>query len=133
MAQFAPQLRRRTASHAMIAAMEAHTYQLFHVVGALVVFVGLGGMLAAEPGKASKFYAALHGIGLLAMLVAGIGFAHKSGLGWPNWMIAKIGCWLLVGAVPALVKRGVLTRLLGLVLALGIGGVAVWLAQAKPF
>lgn len=133
MVEFAPELRRRAAPLDILADMEAHTYQLFHVVAALVVFVGIGGLLAAEPGKAPKFYAALHGIGLLVMLVAGIGFAHKSGLGWPNWMIAKIGCWLLVGAVPALVKRGVLTRLLGLLLALGIGGVAVWLAQAKPF
>jgi hypothetical protein len=117
----------------MIAPMDPNTYRLLHVVGVLVVFLGLGGMLAAEPGKAPKLFGMLHGVGLLVMLVAGIGFAHKSGLGWPHWMIAKIGCWLLVGAVPTLVKRGMLTRLLGLLLALGLGGVAVWLAQAKPF
>jgi len=117
----------------MIGAMDPATYRLLHVVGVLVVFLGLGGMLCAEPGKASKLFGALHGIGLLVMLVAGIGFAHKSGYGWPAWLIAKIGCWLLVGAVPMLVKRGVLTRLLGLLLVLGLGGVAVWLAQSKPF
>jgi hypothetical protein len=75
--------------------MDPKYYQLIHVAAALLVFLGLGGMLTGQGGKVS---AMLHGIGLLAMLVAGIGFAHKSGYGWPNWMIAKIGCWLLVGA-----------------------------------
>lgn len=117
----------------MIAGMDPATYRLLHVVGVLIVFFGLGGLLASEPGKSSKFYGALHGLGLLVMLVAGIGFAHKSGYGWPAWLIAKIGCWLLVAAVPALIKRGVLTRFFGALLVLGLGGVAVWLAQSKPF
>lgn len=110
--------------------MDPKYYQLIHVAAALLVFLGLGGMLTGQGGKAS---AMLHGIGLLAMLVAGIGFAHKSGYGWPNWMIAKIGCWLLVGALPVLVKRGVIGAFGGVMLAVGLGATAVWLAQAKPF
>jgi hypothetical protein len=98
-----------------------------------MVFAGLGAMLASEPGRTPKTFAALHGAGLLLMLVAGIGFAHKSGYGWPAWMIAKIACWIVLGAAPVLVKRGVLPRLAALLLVLAIGVVAAWLARAKPF
>jgi len=110
--------------------MDPKLYHLIHVAAALLVFLGLGGMLTGQGGKA---YAMLHGIGLLAMLVAGIGFAHKSGLGWPNWMLAKIGIWLLIGAMPVLVKRGVVGVLGAVVLAIGLGATAVWLAYYKPF
>lgn len=113
--------------------MSPELYRLLHVVGVLMLFVGLGGMFACEPGKGPKLFPALHGIGLLVMLVAGIGFAHKSGLGWPNWLLAKIACWVLVGALPVLVKRGVVPRLAGVLLVLAVGATAAWLAQAKPF
>jgi hypothetical protein len=83
--------------------MSPELYRLLHVTGALMLFLGLGGMLASEPGKGSKIYGMLHGIGWLVMLVCGIGFAHKTQLGWPNWMIAKVGILVLLGALPFLV------------------------------
>jgi hypothetical protein len=113
--------------------MSPEFYRLAHVIGVLVLFLGLGGMFASEPGKGSKLFPALHGIGLVVMVVAGIGYAHKMSLGWPNWLLAKIACWVIVAALPALAKRGVLPRAAALLLALAIGGVAVWLARAKPF
>ncbi len=113
--------------------MSPEFYRVAHVVGVLMLFLGLGGMLASEPGKGSKLFAALHGIGLLVMAVAGVGFAHKSNYGWPNWMIAKIACWVVLGALPVLVKRGVLPRAVAILLVLAIGGTAAWLAQTKPF
>lgn len=116
--------------------MSPEIYRLLHVVGVLMLFLGLGGVLATggkDGGKPAAVFLALHGVGLLVMLVAGIGFAHKSALGWPNWLIAKIGCWLLLGAVPILVRRGVLPRLLAVVLTLAIGAAAIWLVQMRPF
>ncbi len=113
--------------------MSPEVYGLLHVAGVLMLFVGLGGMFASEPGKVSKWFPALHGIGLLVMLVAGIGFAHKSGYGWPSWMFAKVACWVVLGAVPVLMKRGVLPRFAALLLVLAVGVTATWLARAKPF
>jgi hypothetical protein len=78
-------------------------------------------------------FLALHGIGLLVMLVAGIGIVHKKGLAWDPWLLSKIAIWVLVGATPTLVKNGVLPRMVALVLALALGGAAAWLAHAKPF
>ena len=116
--------------------MTPETYRLLHVVGVLLLFLGLGGVLCStgrDGGKTPPVFLALHGIGLLTMLVAGIGFAHKSGLGWPNWVLAKIACWVVLGAVPVLVRRGVLPRMVALLVAVGLGATAAWLAQAKPF
>lgn len=116
--------------------MSPETYRLLHIVGVLLVFLGLGGVLAAaggEGGKGPKLFLALHGIGLLTMLVAGIGFVHKSNLAWQNWLTAKIACWVLIGAIPFLVRRGVLPRMVALILVLGLGATAAWLARDKPF
>ena len=116
--------------------MPPDTYRLLHVVGALTLMVGVGGMLATAGRDGSKppmLFTALHGIGLLALLVAGIGFAHKSNFGWPNWMLAKIACWVLLAALPILVRRGVLPRGLAALLVIGLGALAVWLARDKPF
>lgn len=115
--------------------MSPDTYRLLHVVGVLALFLGLGGVLvtAGEGGKAPKLYLMLHGIGLLVMLVCGIGFVHKAGLAWENWLFAKIACWVLIGAVPVLVRRGVLPRTVALVVVLALGTTAAWLARAHPF
>ncbi len=116
--------------------MTPETYRLLHVVGALLLFAGLGGTLAQagkDGGKAPALFLALHGIGLLAMLVAGIGYVHKKPLAWENWIFAKIACWVLLAAAPILVRRGVLPRFVAVVMVLALGATAVWLAQAKPF
>jgi hypothetical protein len=116
--------------------MPPETYRFLHVFGALLLFLGLGGVFttgARQGDKPSTLYLALHGIGLLLMLIAGIGFAHKSGLGWPGWMIAKIGCWVLIAAMPVLLRRGILPRTAVLVITLGLGAAAIWLVQTKPF
>lgn len=111
--------------------MTIETYRLIHIVGVLCLFLGLGGLLAGD-GKRG-FFMALHGIGLIAMVVAGVGFLHKAGLGWPNWAFAKIGCWLVLALLPTIVKRNLLSRQVAILLVLAIGATAAWLAEAKPF
>jgi hypothetical protein len=113
--------------------MPVETYRLLHVAGVMMLFLGIGGILASEPGKGSKVFSALHGIGLLVMLVAGIGVVHKQPYEWHPWVIAKIACWVVLGALPVLVRRGVLPRIGALLLALAVGVTAAWLALSKPF
>ncbi|MCA8948870.1 MAG: hypothetical protein KDE27_05165 [Planctomycetes bacterium] len=113
--------------------MSAEFYRIAHIVGVLMLFLGLGGMFAfAGKGKASALYPILHGLGLLVMIVAGIGQAHKLGYGWPTWMILKIGCWVVIAVLPTLAKKNVLPAAVALLLALVLGGTAVWLAVTKP-
>jgi len=113
--------------------MSPELFRLLHVTGVLMLFLGLGGMLASEPGKGSKIYGMLHGIGWLTALVCGFGFAGVTKLGWPNWMIAKIGILVLLGALPFLTKRGVLPRPLAALLVIGLGAAAYYLVQSRPF
>ena|SRR5688572_3220740 len=113
--------------------MSVDFYRVLHLIGVLMLFLGLGGMFAVTDGKAPKLYSVLHGVGLLVMAVAGVGTLHKANLAWDNVIFAKIACWVLLGAAPFLVRRGVLPRVSALVLVLVIGGVAIWLAKTKPF
>ncbi|MFK7738884.1 MAG: hypothetical protein AB8H80_01075 [Planctomycetota bacterium] len=116
--------------------MTPEFYRLIHVACALLLFLSLGGVLLSPADKkAPKSAMILHGIALLAMLVAGFGYVHKSAtVDWEaKWVYAKIGCWLLVGALPILIRKGILPKPVGLLVAVAAGAAAVWLAQAKPF
>ena len=62
--------------------MPYETYKLLHVVGLLLLFLGMGGQLlrsGSEPERAPKSTAILHGVGLLAMLVGGFGMMARLG------------------------------------------------------
>lgn len=101
-----------------------------------MLFLGVGGMLAHAGRDGSKppaIFTMMHGLGLLVMLAAGIGRAHKLEYGWPTWMLLKIGCWVLIAVLPMLAKKGKLSRSVALLLALVFGGAAIWLAMSKPF
>ena len=100
-----------------------------------MLFLGIGGMLShtgPEGSKSPVIFTMMHGLGLLIMLVAGIGQAHKLGYGWPVWLFLKIGCWVLIAALPTLAKKGMLARPVAMLLALALGGTAIWLAVCKP-
>lgn len=115
--------------------MSPEIYHVLHAAGALLLFLSLGGVLLVPAGdKPSKMAMALHGIALLVMGVAGFGAVSKDpAIDWGNWLYAKIGCWVFLAILPVLIKKGLLPRMLGLLLAIVAGATAVWLAQAKPF
>lgn len=115
--------------------MSYQTYKLIHVIAVVVLFLGLGGMLACmrPDQRAPRIFPVLHGLGLLGLVVAGFGAAARLEIGFPNWLIAKIGVWLLIGALPPMVRRGFVPAPLAWLMAAGLGGAAVWLAQIKPF
>ncbi|MCR9245315.1 MAG: hypothetical protein NXI31_09805 [bacterium] len=115
--------------------MSVEFYRIAHIVGVLMLFLGLGGMLAhakRDGAKAPALYGVMHGVGLLVMLVAGIGQAHKLAYGWPAWMLLKIGCWVVLAMMPVLARRGLVPAAMALLLAVALGGTAIWLAVVKP-
>ncbi|HEB52574.1 MAG TPA: hypothetical protein ENI87_04880 [bacterium] len=115
--------------------MTSEFYRVLHVAGGLLLFFALGAALLAPRGeKASKSAMALHGVALLVMVVAGVGVWHKDeGVEWGHWLSAKVGCWVLLAALPILVRKGTLPRMLAVLLAIALGATAVWLAKFKPF
>ena len=113
-------------------------YKLLHVVGLMLLFLAMGGMLlgaSAERDRAQKGTAVLHGVGLFEMLLGGFGMMARLGIDWPwpGWLFAKLGVWLVIGALPVLVRRQVLPSGPAWLVAAGLGALAGWLAIYKPF
>jgi len=116
--------------------MDLQFYRLLHLGGLVALFAALGAMtLRGKDQKASKLASMLHGLAILAMLVAGFGLLAKLGITdfpWPVWVFAKFGIWLILGFLPLAVKKRWVPALLALVVAIALAVTAAWLAEAKP-
>ncbi len=117
--------------------MSIEAYRILHLIGLILVFLGLGGLVLKPGGKDTPPHALafmLHGLGMLVMLVSGFGLlATKFVWPWGGWVFAKFGIWLLLGAMPTLIKRGAIPFGLAWILTAGVGALTVWLVVAKPF
>jgi hypothetical protein len=116
-------------------------YKNLHLIGVLMVFVALGGLMLHQINAAPREntwrrpVAITHGIGLLLVLVAGFGMLARLGIFWPmpGWAIAKIVIWLLLGAVVAVLGRAPsLAKPLWWII-IGLGALAAFLCLNKPF
>lgn len=106
-------------------------YQILHILGILLVFAGIGGLLAG--GESYRTAMKLHGIGLLVLVIAGFGLIAK--LKYPytsGWVIGKLAIFLILGMLPMLVKKRVLQPGVLVILAALLGGVAASLVYLKP-
>jgi hypothetical protein len=74
-----------------------------------------------------------HGIGLLILLVSGFGLVAKMGFSYSShWVIGMFVIWLMLGALPVLAKRRVVSPCVVITIALVLGAVAAWLGYLKP-
>lgn len=90
-------------------------YNTLHIVGIMLVFMALGATVlhaanagTREQNPSRKLVAALHGVGLLVIIVAGFGMLAKTGgmaAGLPGYIHPKLLVWLCLGAAPVLVSR----------------------------
>lgn len=119
-------------------------YRLLHFIGIFLVLTALGGLaLHAGSGgtratsRARGMIAALHGIGVLLILVAGFGLLARLGImhgaGFPGWIWAKLAIWLVIGAWMALPYRFPALARASLLVVPALGAVAAYLAIFKPF
>ena len=114
-------------------------YKLLHLFGMFLLFTGLGALVGAAAtsggarGELRRFGLVAHGVGLLVMLVAGFGLLARLEYGFPGWVLAKIGLWVVLGlsavAIKKMGERSV--SLLWVFPVLGLA--AAWLAVWKPF
>lgn len=118
--------------------MSIQTYHFLHLIGLILVFIGFGGLLSSEGArKAMKW----HGIGLIISLVSGFGMLAKMSKGLPegapslytqHWVIVKLALWLVLGFLPVLAKRRVLSAQVVVLIAILIGAVLAYLGYFKP-
>ena len=115
--------------------MLPQSYHFLHLFGAILLIISIGGQFAVAGGVTNgrKVIGAMHGIGLIVLLVAGIGFLHKSGLGFPKWAMAKIGIWVIFGLLPLAVKKRWITGSATVILGAALATTAAWLGYFKPF
>ena len=91
--------------------MNPNIYQVLHVVGIMMLFLGYGALLArsmAAPGNVSvrKLGSITSGVGLLLILVAGFGLISKLGHSFvAPWLIVKMVIWLALGGLIVLINR----------------------------
>jgi hypothetical protein len=123
--------------------MDYLSIKLFHLVGLMLIFLGLGGMVfAASAGfgpqkKTLRRAAALClGIGLLLVLASGIAMLSRLGLlagDPPGWVKAKFFIWLLMGGSLTLAAR--YSRAIWILIPAWIllGAAAAYLGLYKPF
>ena len=91
--------------------MDPNFYQVLHIIGISMVFLGYGALLArsmAAPENVSvrKLGSITSGIGLLLILVAGFGLVAKLGYNYTEaWILVKFVIWLLLGGLIVLINR----------------------------
>ena len=116
-------------------------YKVVHLLGILLVFTALGGVVAHAASGGSKDsnsfrrqLALAHGIGILLIFITGFGLLASTGASMASgWVLGKILIWLFLGAATVLPYRSQsLDRALLLLLPL-VGGIAAYLAIFKPF
>ena len=117
--------------------LDYNVYKIIHIVGLVLVFLGIGAVLlgARDSGRPPRSAAALHGIGLLVMLVGGFGMMARLEIEfpWPVWLFGKLGVWIVLAIMPVLARRGVARGAVGVLLAIGLVAASAWLAIYKPF
>jgi uncharacterized membrane protein SirB2 len=114
--------------------MSTLTYKVLHLVGALALFLSLGGLVAlklAPSGSsqaATRLFRAMHGVALLLLLVAGFGLMARLQIlsAWPAWIWVKLGVWVALGGLVALLRRGEAAAHVLWIVFLALGGIAVW-------
>ena len=118
-------------------------YNVVHIVGIVLVMSALGALAlhsaaggTRQTNPARGLVAAMHGVGMLLILVAGfgmlarLGFLHGSA--FPGWLWVKIAVWVTLAAATLLpYRRPALARPLLLALPV-LGGLATYMAIYKP-
>jgi hypothetical protein len=112
-------------------------YKVLHLVSILFLFTSLGSLAVlgrTGDDRLRRLAGIVHGVAVVAILVAGFGLLARLGfLGKiPTWAWLKMAVWLLLAlAAWPLRRRPDWASVLWLLLP-ALGGVAAWLAIAKP-
>ena len=113
------------------------TYKILHLVAILFLFTSLGSLAVlgrTVDHRLRKLAGIVHGISVMVILVAGFGLLARLGFfgSIPTWAWLKMGVWLLLALAAWPLRRRPEWALALWLLLPALGGVAAWLAVAKP-
>ena len=89
-------------------------YKAMHIVGLIMIFSGLAGILflnaaKATPKKKIRLTGFItHGIGMALTITGGFGMLARLGIaqnGIPSWIYSKLVIWILLGLSMSIAKR----------------------------
>jgi hypothetical protein len=113
--------------------MSSTFYSLLHVLSVLLLTATTFQAFARPEASLRRPILIRSGIFSLAALVAGVGLLHKLNLGFPGWVIVKLGAWLLLSALAGVAFRQPgKTGFLGALATLALGA-AVYAVYFRPF
>lgn len=109
--------------------MDPAIYKTLHYVGMIVLFTGLGSLVAADLKKPSalRLPASLHGIGLLLILVSGFAMQAKLNHLFGTWLVVKILILLVLSGFIMVIKRQLLPTPVIYLLIVILGSIAAYL------
>jgi hypothetical protein len=122
--------------------MSLHFYNVLHVVGIIMLFLGIGGAVirsflannsGSNVGNLERFVLINHGVGLLLVLVAGFGQMARIGAQFSSWIVVKIIIWLFLASLVMFIKKKPELKSVWWYGALLTGGFAAYLGIYKPF
>jgi hypothetical protein len=105
-----------------------------HVTGGFLLFAAVGALClpGGDDAQRRKLGSIGHGIALVLILLTGLGLVARNGLGFPLWVWLKMAIWLAMGACVVLIRRAPGLRVPLFFLLPLLGGLAAWLALARP-
>jgi len=121
--------------------MDPNFYQVLHIVGISMVFLGYGALLArsmAAPDNVSvrKLGSITSGIGLTLILVAGFGLISSPLMGLnftDTWILVKFVIWLILGGLIVLINRKPQLAMLLWCLLIALGATAAIMVYVVRF
>jgi hypothetical protein len=119
--------------------MPPYIYQILHILGIIMLFVGYGALLAraltgSENARVRKLGSITSGVGLVLILVAGFALISKLNYSFTTaWIVVKMVIWLVLGGLIVVINRRPIlaTKLWWGLIALGL--VAAVMVYARPF
>jgi hypothetical protein len=124
--------------------MTYEIYKIIHVIGLILLFLSLGGMVlhvmngGTKVSNGSRLFTAItHGLAMFIVLLGGFGLMARKGIPhlgpYPVWIYVKVSVWLVLGFLPVLIWRMPrFARVLWFAVPI-LGAVAVYFAILKPF
>ena len=115
-------------------------YWTLHILGILLTFLAIGGIIAhnmnggtKDTNEARTPLAAIHGTGLLLVLVAGFGMLARLGASPAEpWAIGKLVIWLALGGIIAPIYKMPRKGAIFLAVVPLLGAAAALLVLLKP-
>jgi hypothetical protein len=105
-----------------------------HIVGGFLLFAAVGALCLGRPEDATtrKLGAIGHGIGLVLILLTGLALVMRGHIGFPAWVWIKVAIWVAMSMSLVLIRRSPGLRVPLFFLLPVLGGIAAWLAIARP-